>query len=175
MDSLWMAAVCRQLRRDGVSLLRHRPDAALTSLRDNIGRYFLPADIGWPFDGRGDTNARVMAPVLARYDLATTGTIPGHQYAWLSYITVPLLLWFGFRQSARWLRNAIRGSATDPRDLTIVFAFVNIAWLTVVIVFYDFTDQNRIVFEMFPLFAVLLGCSMTSVTKRLRRPETGKR
>jgi len=167
MDSLWMAEVCKQIRRDGLSLLRYRPMGALTSIRDNIGRYFLPADIGWPFDGRTDTNARVLAPVLAPFDLAMTGTVPGHQYAWLSFVTVPMLLSFGLVQSGRWLRRAMPGRASDPKDLTIVFAFVNIAWLTAVIVFYDFTDQNRIIFEIFPLFAVLLGCSLSSV-KSLR-------
>ena len=167
MDSLWMGEACKQMRRDGVNLLRYRPVAALTTIRDNIGRYFLPADIGWPFDGRGDTNARVLAPVLARFDLAMTGTVPGHQFAWLSYITVPLLLGFGLLRSARWLRRAIRGHEGSAQDLTIVFAFANIAWVSVVVIFHDFTDQNRIVFEVFPLFAVLLGCSVSTALTRV--------
>lgn len=174
LDSLWMAAVCRQMRRDGLKLLNYRPVGALTSIRDNIGRYFLPADIGWPFDGRTDTNKRVLAPVLSDYDLVVTGTIPGHQFAWLSFVTIPLLLLFGFLQSARWLRGSLLSRASDlpPGDakgLTIVFAFANIAYLTVVIVFYDFTDQNRIIFEVFPLYALLLGCSLDSARRRLGR------
>lgn len=163
LDSLWMVEVCKQLRRDGVSLLRYRPLAVLGTIRDNIGRYFLPADIGWPFDGRPDTNALVLAPVLARYDLATTGTIPGHQFAWLSYITTPLLLWFGLVRSVRWLRGAIRHQARNAQELTIFFAFGNIAYVSAVVILHDFTDQNRIMFEVFPLFAVLLGCSIASV------------
>lgn len=167
LDSLWMVEVCKQLRRDGVSLLRHRPVAVLGTIRDNIGRYFLPADIGWPFDGRPDTNALVLAPVLARYDLVTTGTIPGHQFAWLSYITIPLLLWFGLVRSVRWLRGAIRHQARNADELTIFFAFGNIAYLSAVVILHDFTDQNRIMFEVFPLFAVLLGCAITSVIGRI--------
>jgi hypothetical protein len=166
LDSLWMTDVCEQLHRDALKLLRYRPQGYLMTIRDNIGRYFLPADIGWPFDGRGDTNALVMAPVLRPFDLATTGTIPGHQYAWLSYVTVPLLLGFGFVKSSRWLRQAVRNPAGGARDLTIVFAFANIAWVTGVVIFVDFTDQNRIMFEVFPLFAVLLGCALASIGSR---------
>jgi hypothetical protein len=159
LDSLWMVELCSHMREDGIRLLRYRPIGALNSIRDNIGRYFLPADIGWPFDGRADTNAVALKPVLERFDFATTGTVPGHQYAWLAYVSVPLLFGFGLLRTLRWVRRR----SSEATELTIVFAFGNIAYLTTVIVFYDFTDQNRIVFEMFPLYTVLLGSCLSAL------------
>jgi cytochrome c-type biogenesis protein CcmH/NrfF len=63
----------------------------------------------------------------------------------------------------------IREPKGNARDLTIIFAFANIAYLTSVVVLYDFTDQNRILFEVFPLFAVLLGSLIVVVMRRSRR------
>jgi len=51
MDSLWMAALGRQLGRDGSVLVRAYPAAVLKTIRGNLVRYFIPADSGWPFDG----------------------------------------------------------------------------------------------------------------------------
>lgn len=153
MDSLWMVDVCRRLHSDGAILLRYRPEGAFETLRLNVGRYFLPADIGWPFDGRADTNAVVMKPALEVFDFLLTGTQPGHQYAWLSFVTMPLLFGFGLVSTVR----ALRSRRWDAESVTVAFAFGNIAWLTAVVLYLDFTDQNRIVFEVFPLYAALLG------------------
>lgn len=168
MDSLWMAAVGQQLRQDGLVILRSHPIAAFTTVRQNIERYFLPADIGWPFGGNPDPNQQVLSALLRPFDLIVAGKFPAHNYAFVSYVITLLLLGFGFRRSARWLKRVIRKPMENARDLTIVFAFANIAYLTSVVILYDFTDQNRILFEVFPLFAVLLGSLIVFVRRRFR-------
>jgi hypothetical protein len=52
--------------------------------------------------------------------------------------------------------------------LTIVFAFGNIAYLTAVVILYDYREQNRILFEVFPLFTILLGVLIGFVMRRFR-------
>ena len=169
MDSLWMAAVGRQLRQDGFVILRSHPSAIFRTVRENIKRYFLPADTGWPFGGTPNPNQQVLAPLLKPFDLVVSGKLPAHNYAFVSYLMTLLLLGFGFRRSSHWVKSIIRKPRRHAGDLTIMFAFANIAYLTSVVVLYDFTDQNRILFEVFPLFAVLLGSLLVLVMRRSRR------
>jgi len=157
MDSLWMAAIGRQLHQDGLVLARSYPKAVLTTLWRNVERFFLPADANWPFDGTQQSNRQVLGPLLAAYDLAVSGKLPGHRYSFISWLALPCLFWFGLRRSARWLKRAIRKPYASPRDLTIVFAFGNTAYLSAVIILSVHMDQNRYLFEVFPLFAILLG------------------
>ncbi|MGA7415904.1 MAG: hypothetical protein WBW33_35865 [Bryobacteraceae bacterium] len=168
MDSLWMAAVGRQLRRDGAALLRAHPDVALETIRSNILQYFLPADADFPFVDGPCANREILSPLLKAFDLVVGGKMPASHYAFLSCLTIPILLCFGLWRSMRWLKVVIRCRRGDARDLTIVFAFGNIAYLTAVVILFDFTDQNRMRFEVFPLFAVLLGSLIVFVTGRFR-------
>lgn len=174
MDSLWMAAVGQQLRRDGVVLVRSQPDAILTTLALNATRSFLPADVGWPFDHTEPPNGRMLAPLLAVYDLVLTGKRPTSDNAFVSWFTIACLLWFGFRYSARWFMRSIRRPRASPRDLTIAFAFGNIAYLGAVVVLTVYMDQNRYLFEVFPLFAILLGALLVHAWRfpiwRMRKP-----
>jgi hypothetical protein len=167
MDSLWMAAIGRQLRQDSLSVLRSHPKAVLTRVRNNVVLYFLPADVGWPFDGTQRPNRQVLSRLLRGFDLITAGYQPPY-YTFISYVTIPFLLWFGLGRSARWLKRAIQRPNGNARDLTIVFAFGNIAYLTAVIILYDYADQNRILFEVFPLFTILLGLLIVFVMWRFR-------
>jgi hypothetical protein len=169
MDSLWMAAYANQLRRDGLVLLRSYPRAALSAVRNNVETYFMPADVHWPFDGTQGPNRRLLSPLLNGFDLATTGTGLWRDHPLVSYVTIPVLLWFGLRRSARWLKRAIRRPNGNARDLTIVFAFGNIAYLTAIIVLYSCSDQNRYLFEVFPLFAILLGSLIVLAMRRIAR------
>ena len=162
MDSLWMAGIGRQLRRDGIALLRARPDATVQGIRQNLERYFLPADVGWPFGGSPHRNQQVLSPLLRSFDLIISGHHSAHKFAFISWIMTSLVLWFGLRRSARWVKCLMRRPYTNPRELTIVFAFGNVAYLTAVAIFYASGDQNRYLFEVFPLFAILLG-SMTRI------------
>ncbi len=157
MDSLWMAAIGRRLRREGLVLVRLYPGAVLATLGGNVLRYFIPADVGWPFDQTERENRQLLASLRAVYDLVLFGKDPANNYAFISWFTVPCLLWFGFRRSARWLKRTSRRRGASPRDLTIVFAFGNIAYLSAVVVLSVFMDQNRYLFEVFPLFVILLG------------------
>ena len=172
MDSLFMAAVGQRVRRDALIILRSHPAATLISIRRNVQRYFLPADLGWPFDLNERPNQKVMVSFRRYYDLATTGYHPliatRHQYAFISYITIPLLLWYGLWRSIRWLKRTVRKPWGNPTDLTVVFAFVNILYLSGVIIFCDYADQNRYVFELFPLFIILLGVLLTFFVNRGR-------
>jgi hypothetical protein len=168
MDSLWMAAVGKQLRRDGLAILRAHPAAALIGFRNNVEQYFLPADIGWPFGGIQLRNMDVLLPLLRRFDLVIAGKSPAHNYAPVAYLAIPLLLCFGMIRSARWLRRAIGRQNGNPRDLVVFFAFANIAYLSAIVILYDFTDQNRILFEVFPLFIILLGSLIVFLTRWLR-------
>lgn len=169
MDSLWMASIGRQLRQDGLVLLRSHPAATLATVRQNIERYFLPADIGWPFGGTPHANRQVLSPLLKSFDLLMSGNYSAHKFAFVSWITTPLLLWFGLRRSMRWLKRAVRrGPRANARDLTIVFAFANIAYLTAIAIFYASGDQNRYLFEVFPLFAILLGSLIALAMRRCR-------
>jgi len=167
MDSLWMAATGRQLRKDGFVILRTHPEATLKGLRQNIINYFLPADINWPFGSKSEhLNQVTLAPALRIFDLVTTGKPARHNYAPLSYAGISCLLGIGLWRSIRWLKRLIRHGGGNASDLTIAFAFGNIAYLSAVLVFYDFTDQNRILFEVFPLLTVLLASLIVVAVKR---------
>ena len=168
MDSLWMEDVGKQLHLDGLVLVRSHPKAVLTTLRGNVVRSFLPADVGWPFDGTERPNRRLLTPLLADYDLVVAGEGFGHNQAFISWLAIPCLLWFGLRRSTRWLKRAIRNPHASPRDLTIAFAFGNIAYLSAVIILSVHMDQNRYLFEVFPLFAILLGTLLVYATWRFR-------
>ncbi len=110
----------------------------------------------------------MLAPLLRVFDLITAGYYPPHHYAFIAYLTIPFLLWFGFRRSTHWLKRAIRSPYGNARALTIVFAFGNIAYLTTVVILYDYSDQNRILFEVSPLFTILLGALFVFVMRRYR-------
>jgi hypothetical protein len=168
MDSLWMAAYGKQLQQGGLTVLRTHPYAAIKRVRYNITRYFLPADVGWPFDGTERQDRKVLSPLLNAFDLVVTGNRPGHNHAFISYFTIPFLLWFGLRRSVGWLKRLIRRHNSTAGDLTIAFAFGNIAYLTAVAILLAQGDQNRIMFEVFPLFTILLGPLVAFVTWRLR-------
>jgi hypothetical protein len=170
MDSLFMAAVGRQIRRDAMVLLRAHPFATIITITRNVQWYFLPADFDWPWDWTEHPNQKVMWRYRTYFNLLTTGNYPSNKYAFISYITIPLVLWFGLRRSIRWLKRAVRGRGSSPTELTAAFAFVNILYLSGLIIFYDFAEQNRILFEVFPLFAVLLGLLIRffGVRKRIR-------
>jgi hypothetical protein len=175
MDSLFMAAVGHRVRRDALIILHSHPAATLVSVRRNVQRYFLPADLGWPFDLSQRPNQKVMESFRRYYDLVTTGYHPliatRHQFAFIAYITIPLTLWYGLWRSIRWLKRTVRKPWGNPTDLTVVFAFVNIVYLSGVIIFFDYTDQNRMVFEVFPLYLILLGMLITFLpnARRMRR------
>ncbi len=198
MDSLWMAAVGRQLRRDGLALLRAYPYVALETIRGNVAQYFLPADTDFPFVSGPCPNRELLSPSLKVFDLVVSGKDPGGDYAFLSYLTLPVLLGFGLWRSARWLKTGRphENSRTEPRasasgqsrslnlahafrprgsarDLVIAFAFGNIAYLTAVVILLDFTDQNRMRFEVFPLYVVLLGSLIRFATLRFRAGKPG--
>jgi hypothetical protein len=167
MDSLWMAAVGQQLQRDGLVLVRSHPKAVLTTLRRNVIRSFLPADLGWPFDQTQPPNLQVLAPLLTAYDLAVFGKHPARNYVFVSWFAIPCLLWFGLRRTVRLLKRASRYPYARPRDLTIAFCFGNIAYLGTVVVLSVYVDQNRYLFEVFPLFAILLGALLVYAAWRL--------
>jgi hypothetical protein len=222
MDSLWMEAVGRQLHKDGLALLRAHPEATLETISGSVGLYFLPADAGFPFVSGPSANRELLSPFLKVFDLVVSGKDPSNDYAFFSYLTIPILLGFGFWRSRRWLKTALpnharqstaaqpsgcdvqnENSSTEPRasargpiggfgqqtelgfvprwlrravrrprgnplDLTIVFAFGNIAYLSAVVVFTVYMDQNRYRFEVFPLFVVLLGALIGFATSRCR-------
>lgn len=186
MDSLFMAAVGQRVRRDALTILRSHPAATLVSVLGNVHRYFLPADLGWPFDASGVPNQdaspvpnqKVMVSFRTYFDLVTTGYHQSissrRQYAFISYITIPLLLWYGLWRSIRWLKRTVRKSWGNPTDLTVVFAFVNILYLSGVIIFFDSADQNRYVFELFPLFTILLGMLITFFRNRRQMRRLGQ-
>ena len=157
MDSLWMAAIGEQLRRDGLAILRSHPAAILKQIRRNTINYFLPSDIGWPFGSPSEHSNQLILLPLLKFEWVMSGKHPKHNYAIVSYVVGLCVLWFGFRRSVRWLKRLIRRPNGNARELTIAFAFGNIAYLSAVVILYDFTDQNRILFEVFPLFTVLLG------------------
>jgi len=182
MDSLFMAAVGQRVRRDALIILRSHPAATLISVLGNVQRYFLPADLGWPFDAPFDASQgphqKVMVSFRTYFDLITTGYHPSissrRQYAFISYITIPLLLWYGLWRSIRWLKRTVRKSWGNPTDLTVVFAFVNILYLSGVIIFFDYADQNRFVFELFPLFTILSGMLITFFGNRRQMRRLGQ-
>jgi hypothetical protein len=223
MDSLWMAAAGRQIHKDGLALLRAHPEATLETIEGSVGRYFLPADAGFPFVSGPCANREILSPFLKVFDLLVSGKDPGGDSAFLSYLMIPILLCFGLWRSARWLktglpntvaqlsgcdvqnenaspeprallsasepaggsngghgqqkdfgffprwlRRVIRRPHGDALDLTIVFAFGNIAYLSAVVVFTVYMDQNRYRFEVFPLLVVLLGALIAFATCRFR-------
>jgi hypothetical protein len=173
MHSLWMAAIGRQLRQDGLAVLRIHPKAALRTVRRNVVIYFLPADVGWPYGQISPPNQQVLSTLLKTFDLVMAGKHPAYNHAFISYVTISFLFWFGIWRSARWLKRVIRRPSGNARDLTIVFAFGNIAYLTAVIILYAYAEQNRILFEVFPLFIILLGSLIVFVTWRFRVSQSG--
>ena len=168
MDSLWMAAAAKQLRQDGLVLLRAHPRTALSNIGQNIRRSFLPADLVWPLDQARLPNRLALSPWLDVFDLLLYGKPPAHRYAFFSYFTIPFLLWFGLRRSARWLTRMIRHPSSNADDMTISFAFGNVAYLTVVAILLSAGDQNRYAFEVFPLYTILLASAVLGVTTKIR-------
>jgi hypothetical protein len=171
-DSAWMQAVAIKLSEDGLAILRAHPEAALSNIVSNIQRYFLPADNDWPFDGRQQRNRRLLSPMLDFFALVLAGKRPGGNYAWISYVTIPLLLWFGFRRSARWAKRLIRHPNSNARSLTLGFAVGNVLYLTGVVILFSSGDQNRYAFEVFPLYTILLGYLAVSAARRVRVSRT---
>jgi hypothetical protein len=119
MDSLWMAAVGRQLRRDGLALLRARPNAALETIRGNVAQYFLPADTDSPFVSGPCSNRDLLSPLLKAFYMVVSGKDPGDNCAFLPYLTIPILLCFGLWRSLRWLKTGLpnrprRGMVAQP-------------------------------------------------------------
>jgi len=169
MDSLWMGAIGRQLHRDSLCVLRSHPNAALRTVLHNGMAYFIPADVGFPFNGDQSSNQQVLSPSLRGFDLITAGYQPPHHFAFISFVIIPFILWYGLRRSARWLKRAIRRPNGNASDLTVVFAFVNITYLSTIIILYTFGEQNRILFEVFPLFAILLGSLIAFAKRRIQR------
>jgi hypothetical protein len=84
----------------------------------------------------------------------------------ISWFTIPCLLWFGLRRTALRLKRAIRHPSASPRDLTIAFSFGNITYLGAVVVLSLYMDQNRYLFEVFPLVVILLGALLVYVVGR---------
>lgn len=173
MDSLWMGAIGRQLHRDSLCVLRSHPNAALRTVLHNGRVYFVPADVGFPFDGAQSSNQQVLSPLLRGFDLITAGYHPAHRFAFIFQVTIPFLLWYGLRRSARWLKRVIQRPNGNASDLTVVFAFGNVAYLTAVVILYTFGEQNRILFEVFPLFTILLGSLIAFVKRRIQRLAVG--
>jgi hypothetical protein len=168
MDSLWVAALGRQLRRDGLVLLRSSPPAVLTTLWRNVRRYFLPADTDWPFDGRQSTrNQDVLARLLKLSDLLMAGKLPHSRHAFITYLTIPLVYCFGFRRLARWFKRGIRRPLGNARNVTIAFALGNIAYLTAVVLLFTYGDQNRYRFEVSALSTLLFGLWISAVVKTI--------
>jgi hypothetical protein len=168
MDSLWMAAYARQLRQDSLTALRAHPEVILTAVNANLERYFLPADIGWPFDAREHPPNRVLSRSLKVFDLILTGKHPAHRYAYISRVAIPILLLFGLVRSGGWLMRIIRHPEGNAGNLTISFAFGNIVYLTAVVILLSCGDQNRYAFEIFPLYTILLGSLTTSFVAWIR-------
>jgi hypothetical protein len=170
-DSLWMAAVAIRLHKDALAILRAHPEAALSNIVLNTRRYFLPADAGWPFDGRQQPNRRLLSGTLDVFDLILAGKRPGHNDAWISFFAMPCVVWFGFRRSACWLKRIIRHPYSNARNLTIGFAAGNIVYAAAVGILVSCGDQNRYAFEVFPLYTILLGSLTVFVARRVRAPQ----
>ena len=62
----------------------------------------------------------------------------------------------------------IRRPNRNARNLTLGFAFGNIVYLTGVVILLSCADQNRYAFEVFPLYAILLGSLTTFVARRVQ-------
>jgi hypothetical protein len=170
MDSLWIAALGHQLRKDGLVLLRSSsPAAILRTIRHNILLYFLPSDTNWPFDGRQSTrNQHVLARSLKATNLLMAGKLPNSRYALISYLVIPLSYFFGIYRLRRRLTQGIR-PVLSAQDLTLGFAIGNIAYLSTVILLFSFADQNRYRFEVSALFTLLFGLSASAIVTTIGR------
>jgi hypothetical protein len=168
----WAENVAQVYARDSLIVFRHYPGAYLTSLRNNLGKYFWPDTEGWPFDGRDDdANQRILSRPLALYNLLTAGEWPpGRGRPWLAYFLLPGLLGFGLFQA--WF--ALRGVRPVQRACGITLAFLvgNAVYLSAVVLLFSDSDQNRYRSEVSAYFAVLLGLALTRIvpTPSGRRP-----
>ncbi len=169
-DSLWMAAVGKQVRKDGVVLLYHSPKVALKTVYGNIKRFCLPADSGWPFDGREDyPNKQVLTLPLRVSESLTAGKLPGSNHPFVSYVMTPFLLYYGIRRLTSWLKRGTSQPAGVGQNLVIGFAVGNIVYLATVMIFLNYADQNRYRFEMSTLFVLLFGLWASTIVKGFRR------
>lgn len=169
-DSLWMAAVGKQVRKDDVVLLCNFPKVALRTVFRNIKRFCLPADSGWPFDGREDyPNKQALKLPLKVSDSLTAGKLPGSNHPFLSYLMTPFLLSYGIRRLTRKLKLEVSRPAAVARNLVIGFAVGNIVYFASVMIFLNYADQNRYRFEMSTLFVLLFGLWSSSLVKEFRR------
>jgi hypothetical protein len=165
-NCVWAADVSKLYTRDSLLVLRAFPEAYLQSVWANVLQYFMPDTEGWPLDGRTqDANEQVLSRPLAVYNLVTSGRWPGGgNQPWLFYVTLPGLMGMGVFKLVRGRRQI-----HDPALLTLAFMVFNIVYLTVVVVVFSESDQNRYRTELSPFFAVLLGMLATSVMKSRNR------
>jgi hypothetical protein len=68
-------------------------------------------------------------------------------------VTISFLFWYGLARSVLWLRHLARHPGGNAEDLTLVFAFGNIAYFTALVILYHFAAQNRIRLEVFTVLA----------------------
>jgi hypothetical protein len=167
-NCVWAERVAQVYERDSLVVFRHYPEAYLTSLRRNLEEYFWADTDLWPFDGReNDANQRILTRPLALYNLFTSGEWPlDVGRPWLAYFLLPVLLGFGVFEA--WLALRASGSVEKARGITLAFLVGNAVYLSVVVILFSASDQNRYRSEVSAYFAVLLGLALTRVARTLR-------
>jgi len=167
-NCVWAERVAQVYARDSLVVFRHYPEAYLASLRNNLEKYFWSDTDLWPFDGRDDdANQRILTRPLALYNLFSSGEWPPDEgRPWLAYFVLPGLLGFGVFQAWWALRGS--GSVEKARGITLAFLVGNAVYLSVVVILFSASDQNRYRSEVSAYFAVLLGLALTRVARTLR-------
>ena len=167
-NCVWAERVAQVYARDSLVVFRHYPEAYLASLRNNLEKYFWSDTDLWPFDGRDDdANQRILTRPLALYNLISSGEWPPDEgRPWLAYFVLPGLLGFGVLQAWWALRGS--GSVEKARGITLAFLVGNAVYLSVVVILFSASDQNRYRSEVSAYFAVLLGLALTRVARTLR-------
>jgi len=163
-NSLWMGEVGRQYGKDARVVLLSYPEMYLWNVRhNNIRRYFLPTDFGWPFDGTIHPNTQALAPALQVFDRLTTGTSALSGQPWVSYIVLPGLVLFGLWRVHVWLAGSAGDQSTirDATGLVLMFVVFNIVYVAAMTIVFSSGDHNRYREEVSGLFAVLLGLALT--------------
>jgi hypothetical protein len=163
---LWKSEVGRQLQNDAAAILKERRSQLFRSIAVNARNYFRTADDGFPFDGRSAGNMICIQDARILYDRLIGGYL-FPKWPIFMFIAIPILLLFGGVTIATAAYRIGKGMNVSADHSTLAFCAVAVWWLSLAVILYTNGDQNRLMFEVSPLMAVLAGVVATRARERL--------
>jgi hypothetical protein len=147
------------------NVMLHNPALYLKSflwvMRSPNG-YFVPS---WHHSIILKNKSRRFLKLARVFDILYCGQFRSNGIGWFLLVGLTVVLTHGL-----WLllRSARKPLADKTFAVTLLFAIVNIVWLTVISVSVSYDDYNRYRFEIDAFYVLLLGLFVTSVVRGIR-------